>query len=121
MSAQTLFPEPLEGEKTWTRQFSLPGGAEIAVPLYESAIAAEIRDQISLKASVRRAALRSSQKSIRRMAKMGLARLDAAQMEELRWSLFICHVDAAIGDRHLKLREDEAAQTALVKDPSFSA
>ena len=118
---QSLFPAPEGDEKTWTRAFEIGGGQRVDFPLYESLIRNEIRDQVGLKSSVRKAALRSSQKSIQRMGKMGVAKLSAHQLEELKWSLFICHVDAAIAGNHLKLREDEAGQAALTTNPAFAA
>lgn len=122
MSNQTaLFPAPQEGEKTWTRSFDLGAGQRVSVPFYTSLIEGELRDQVSLKASVRKAALRSSQKVINRFAKRGVDRLTAAETEELQWSLFICHVDQVLGGRHLALREDAEALASLVTDPAFAA
>ncbi len=115
------FPAPEEGEPTWTRAFHLPGRQRIDVRLSASVIIGELRDQVFLKSSVRKAALRSSQKHIARMIKLGLERLNDQQTEELRWSLFICHVDAVLADRHLALRDDEKALEALADHPAFQA
>ena len=115
----SLFPAPIEGETTWTRSFDLPGGQSIDVQLYASLIEGELRDQISLKSSVRKAALRSSGKSIIRLAKRGVSKLSEAEREELKWSLFICHVDAALEGRHLSLREDPEALKAIAGGSAF--
>ena len=117
----SLFPAPQSGEDTWTRVFDLPGGQSIDVPLYPSLIQGEIRDQISLKSSVRKAALRSSGKTIARLAKRGVAKLTPQEIEELKWSLFICHVDTALGGRHLELRQDPDGQAALAENDLFRA
>lgn len=121
MNEQSLFPAPQEGETTWTKSFDLSGGQSIEVQLYASLIEGELRDQISLKSSVRKAALRSSQKAITRLAKRGIAKLSPAEQEELKWSLFICQVDQVLDGNHLKLREDTEALDALAKDAAFSA
>ena len=117
----SLFPAPQEGEATWTRAFDLPGGQSITVPLYTSLIEGEVRDQISLKSSIRKAALRSSGKTITRLAKRGVAKLSAQEQEELKWSLFICHVDMALDGKHLSLRDDSEAQKAIVESDLFKA
>ena len=119
MDQKGLFPAPQDGEKTWTRAFALSGGQSVDVPLFASLIEGELRDQTSLKSSVRKAALRSSQKTIQRLSKKGVAKLGDADLEELKWSLFICHVDQVLGGQHLKLREDSAGLEALVKDKAF--
>ena len=62
---------------------------------------------------------RRIQKTIQRMSKMGVAKLSAEQAEELRWSLFICHVDAVISGKHLALRGDADRLAALTEDPQF--
>ncbi len=113
------FPAPEEGEPTWARSFRLAGGQEVKVQLFPSLIKSELRDQVSLKSSIRKAALRASQKHIARLAKLGVDRLGDQQLEDLRWSLFICHVDAVLAGRHLELRDKEDALEALVDDPAF--
>ena len=121
MDQQGLFPAPQDVEKTWTRAFALSGGQSVDVPLFASLIEGELRDQISLKSSVRKAALRSSQKTIQRLSKKGVAKLGDADLEELKWSLFICHVDSVLAGRHLSLREDADAVEGLAKDEAFAA
>ena len=100
--------------------FALKTGEHVQVRLYESLIAGEIRDQIILKSSVRKAALRSSQKLIQRLSKLGLARLTAAQRDELRWSLFICYIDTVLAGQHLKLRDDADAQASVLRSAALT-
>ena len=121
MQQQSLFPAPLDGEATWTRSFDLPGNQSIDVPLYASLVEGELRDQIGLKSSIRKAALRSSGKAIARLSKRGVAKLTETEQDELKWSLFICHVDAALEGNHLSLREDPEALKAIAEGPAFKA
>ena len=120
MDQQALFPTPEKGEATWHKSFEIGRGQRLEIPLYISLIEGELRDQVSLKSSVRKAALRASQKTIQRLARRGLSHLNDQEMAQLRWSLFICHVDRVLAGQHLKLRQDGDALRQLARDPAFS-
>ena len=56
MDQQALFPTPEKGEATWHKSFEIGRGQRLEIPLYISLIEGELRDQVSLKSSVRKAA-----------------------------------------------------------------
>jgi len=120
-AAQSLFPDPIDSEQTWFRKFEVLGEQTVDVPLYISLIKSELRDQVSIKGSVRKAALRNSQKQITRYSKIGIVNLSQQQLDELRWSLFICHVDEVISGRHMHLRNNVDELEALCDNQAFKA
>ena len=69
---------------------------------------------MDIKSNHRKAILRKTEKTLQRGVKLGLAKLTDAQMEQMKWNVFIVLVDRALGNNHLKVRADESLCDGLI-------
>lgn len=110
---QRLFPDAPTDEPVWTVAHTVMGQT-ISFDVWRSLIKAEMIDQSDIKSSHRKAILRKTEKTLQRAVKVGLGKLNDAQMEQTRWNAFIILVDRALGNNHLKIRDDEALCDSLI-------
>lgn len=115
---QKLFATPADGEEAWELVVESKLGP-LSLPMCQSQIVQEIKDQSEIKATHRKAILRTTQKAIVRGGKMGLDRLSAQDIEQLKWNHFIVLVDRVIDGRHQALRDDPGVAETFAKDPAF--
>ena len=110
---QRLFPDAPTDEPVWTVAHTVMGQT-ISFDVWRSLIKTEMVDQCDIKSNHRKAILRKTEKTLQRGVKMGLGKLNAAQMEQMRWNAFIILVDKALGNNHLKVRADDALCDGLI-------
>ena len=110
---QRLFPEAPTDEPVWTVAHTVMGQT-ISFDVWRSLIKTEMVDQCDIKSNHRKAILRKTEKTLQRGVKMGLGKLNDAQMEQMRWNAFIILVDKALGNNHLKVRADDALCDGLI-------
>jgi len=110
---QRLFPDAPTDEPVWTVAHTVMGQT-ISFDVWRSLIKTEMVDQCDIKSNHRKAILRKTEKTLQRGVKMGLGKLNEAQMEQMRWNAFIILVDKALGNNHLKVRADDALCDGLI-------
>lgn len=110
---QRLFPDAPTDEPVWTVAHAVMGQT-ISFDVWRTLIKTEMVDQCDIKSNHRKAILRKTEKTLQRGVKMGLGKLNEAQMEQMRWNAFIILVDKALGNNHLKVREDDSLCDGLI-------
>ena len=110
---QRLFPDAPTDEPVWTVAHTVMGQT-ISIDVWRSLIKTEMIDQCDIKSNHRKAILRKTEKTLQRGVKLGLAKLTDAQMEQMKWNVFIVLVDRALGNNHLKVRADESLCDGLI-------
>ena len=110
---QRLFPDAPTDEPVWTVGYKVMGQT-ISFDVWRSLIKTEMVDQCDIKSNHRKAILRKTEKTLQRGVKMGLGKLNDAQIEQMRWNAFIILVDKALGNNHLKVRADDALCDGLI-------
>lgn len=110
---QRLFPDAPTDEPVWTVGYTVMGQT-ISFDVWRSLIKTEMVDQCDIKSNHRKAILRKTEKTLQRGVKMGLGKLNEAQMEQMRWNAFIILVDKALGNNHLKVRADDSLCDGLI-------
>lgn len=110
---QRLFPDAPTDEPVWTVAHTVMGQT-ISFDVWRTLIKTEMVDQCDIKSNHRKAILRKTEKTLQRGVKMGLGKLNEAQMEQMRWNAFIILVDKALGSNHLKVRADDSLCDGLI-------
>jgi len=110
---QRLFPDAPTDEKVWTVAHTVMG-ERIEFDVWRSLIKTEMVDQCDIKSNHRKAIVRKTEKTLQRAVKIGMQKLDDAQMEQTRWNAFIIMVDKALGSNHLKVRADDSLCDVLI-------
>ena len=110
---QRLFPDAPTDEPVWTVAHTVMGQS-ISFDVWRSLIKTEMVDQSDIKSNHRKAILRKTEKTLHRAVKIGMGKLNEAQMEQTRWNAFIILVDRALGNNHLKVRGDDSLCDALI-------
>ncbi|WP_343565042.1 hypothetical protein [Kiloniella sp. b19] len=106
------------GEGSWSARFVFRG-TEYGFPVTRELIEQEVRDQLSIKGSQRKAIVRATEKKVARDIKIGVDNLQGEKLKDFEWNLFILFVDDVIAGRHVKMREDEAVFSAVMEDERF--
>ncbi|MGB1159729.1 MAG: hypothetical protein ACPG40_00835 [Alphaproteobacteria bacterium] len=112
---QRLFPDAPTDEPVWTVAHTVMGQT-ISFDVWRTLIKTEMVDQCDIKSNHRKAILRKTEKTLQRGVKMGLGKLNEAQMEQMRWNAFIILVDKALGNNHLKVRADDSLCDGLIDE-----